>query len=372
MSNQFENIREEAKELISKAKKEQLTFYYEVRKYYQIAVTAVNGIVVDQKPNIENEVYMRVASHNGYTIDGSSTRTYLPDVMSRLYQTLRNLLGAHKGHVDIESLQQGTKKLTELRLSHEGNEVCTLEKLKDILELLQQDLPTELTNQFNVNFHLSMNYARGYAGGTDLEEKEYDDLQTNLEICISLKSNEASFITLNYFVPRPDIDVQDWMNKLVNKITIYAHILLKECEVIDPQSLMDQPHQIVLERAEDIFNNYQHFKSKIDSESFSMFSGSTDVQHHLMVNDISQREYATDTLLKGIHIVGIKGLRMGGTGGNEYVNIIPEYCYYYDNDKIVVVRVDEVQINSNKEIKFLENGRKLVHISSCTETSTEK
>jgi hypothetical protein len=94
----FENNIDEIPQVIQTTKKNKNSIFFEFKHTKSLKISRFNDQMCDLSTCVNASLFMQLISKEGYMIEGYSNRLYLSDVMSRLYQTLENLLKTNKGH----------------------------------------------------------------------------------------------------------------------------------------------------------------------------------------------------------------------------------------------------------------------------------
>jgi hypothetical protein len=186
----FENFAEEINAVISRSKKDNNTSIYTIQKAIQPHIQHFNGSVEENNITTIFGVNLSLISPEGHYIYGSTNRLHLPDFMSRLYQSLDNLLKANNGHKfcsdNVHDFIQ-TDKIVDLKYS----DIATfdLAYLNSVLGEVYSSLSDDLKNDLNFCLRIKGNYSLWATGNSMGGQSEYDDLFVTITCEINLKND---------------------------------------------------------------------------------------------------------------------------------------------------------------------------------------
>jgi hypothetical protein len=230
MDNHFENNIEEIDQIITRSKKDKSTSIFRIQRSRRLKIVQLNETIKECYVDSLEGVNMHLLSKEGFLIYGASDRMHLPDVITRLYQSLDNLLKANKGHkvqneITISNLPTETiSRIEYLDIAEWDIEYLT-SKMNEVYTLV----PEGLKEKINLKISLDGNHALWLIANSLGGRSEFDDFVMVLTWEISLKSNTSKNLCVSRI-----ISVSDLRNKKINTeevlidITSYANLLLTD------------------------------------------------------------------------------------------------------------------------------------------------
>ena len=154
----FENNIDEIPQVIQLSKKNKNSVFFEFKHTKNIFVSRFNNQVCDLNTCVNAGLHMQLLSKEGYLIEGYSNRLYLSDVMSRLYQSLENILKTNKGHKVASKIEASALKvLNPTKSTDKSVESYTLESLNlpAFLEEVYSSLSDQIKKSKNIYLEIS-------------------------------------------------------------------------------------------------------------------------------------------------------------------------------------------------------------------------
>ncbi len=230
MDNHFENNIEEINQIITRSKKDKSITIFRIQKSKRLTISQLNNEIEDCNIDTLEGVNMHLLSNDGYLIYGASDRMHLPDVITRLYQSLDNLLKANKGHkVRNNIVIQGLPNENISRIEYLDIAEWDIEYVKNILAQIYSDVPTALKDKLNLKFRLEGNHSLWLIANSQDGKAEFDDFSMIITWDISLKTNSSRNMSLSRLILASDIRSKKVnTNEIVAEIISYSKLLNTE------------------------------------------------------------------------------------------------------------------------------------------------
>jgi hypothetical protein len=202
MDNHFENNIEEINQIIGRSKKDKSTTIFRIQKSKRLHVNQRDNEVVGCHIDTLEGVNMHMLSDDGHLIYGASDRMHLPDVITRLYQSLDNLLKANKGHKVRSEIKAATLP-TEVfaKLQYLDLVEWSVEYYQNLLAQIYMDASDEVKENASLSFHIEGSHSLWLIANSEGGQSEFDDFSMTLTWKMSLKSNPWKSITVTKILP---------------------------------------------------------------------------------------------------------------------------------------------------------------------------
>lgn len=212
MNNFFENHFEEINLITNRSKKESRISYTRLQKASIYKLQSINSEVVHENIYNLEGINVHQVTDDGKVLFGSSDRVYLPDVATRLYQGLDNILNSYKTHKVHSHIFK--PKLDNDNYSNIENIDLSdweTEYFKEVLRNLFEDLSEESKSKFDIYFNLEGVHSLWQIFNPENKSKEFDEFLLTLNYKVEVK--ETSEIVLN---KSKKIKVNDIRSKKMN------------------------------------------------------------------------------------------------------------------------------------------------------------
>lgn len=226
MNNFFENHLEEIQLITSRSKKESRKSFSRLQKKQKFNLTTINGEVTQNEIHILEGINVHQYTDDGKVTLASSDRIYLPDVATRLYQSLDNILKAykpHKVHIGNETPEHDTENISiidYIDLSEWDNELF-LETLNNLYSSLSQ----EIKDKYDIEFDLDGNYSIWDIFTPNSQTVEFDEFLLILNYRLSEKGSTKHILDSRISIPAGQVRNKNIkLDKIVSEITIFAKL----------------------------------------------------------------------------------------------------------------------------------------------------
>ncbi len=230
MENYFENNIEEINQIISRSKKDKSTTIFRIQKSKVLTLHNYNGITESCDLRTLHGINMHLLSKEGNLIFGSSDRLYLPDVMTRLYQSLDNLLKANKGHKVQDQILFDTLPTNHVSVIDNINlSEDDLGYLEGVLESVYQEVREEFRNQLDIHTTMRGSYAVWLIGNSHGGRSERDEFDLQIDIEIASKEQYFNRVRFSHSVSSADLRNQKIPTKrIAERINEYAFFVCEK------------------------------------------------------------------------------------------------------------------------------------------------
>lgn len=184
----FENANEEIYSVISRAKKSKLKLNFTLSENKISKTRLCSSDLYHTNTDIYRHIDITLANEQGQYVRGVSGRSYLPDLMSRMYQYLENKLKSYKNH-KVKKHSQDNSALN----------IPNGLKYKELGEIIYSNLKTSLTGiiarleneavNISINVESTLCYTICQSYSQVKTESVYDSLSLELLFKISSKAN---------------------------------------------------------------------------------------------------------------------------------------------------------------------------------------
>lgn len=247
MNAYFENNIEEIEQIISRSHKDKNTSIFRIQKAKKLELGSFNSRIMKSSITTLYGVNMHILSREGYLIYGSSDRMHLPDVITRLYQSLDNLLRANNGHkvhrnIVIDSLPKD--EVSHIQNFDLGE--WDLEYPREILQKAYSSLAEDIRSEANITLQISGDYSLWSVSNSLGGKAEFDELMAYLTCEVSLKANPERKLCFSKLISASDLRNKDFdLEDTIKKITEDYLFLSKSSrfekvnfEKIDPEIVL--------------------------------------------------------------------------------------------------------------------------------------
>lgn len=206
MDNRFENNIEEITQIITRSKKDKNTTFFRIQKSKRLHIHQRDNEITDCHIDTLEGVNMHMLSQEGQLIYGASDRMHLPDVISRLYQSLGNLLKANKGHnvrekITVESLpNESVVKIENIDLAE-----WDIEYLKETLSRIYSEIQKETQSEASINFHIEGNHSLWLIANSEGGQSQFDDFTMSFKWKLTCKKNPSKSISATKLISGDDL-----------------------------------------------------------------------------------------------------------------------------------------------------------------------
>jgi effector-binding domain-containing protein len=227
MDNHFENNIEEINQIISRSKKDKSTTIFRIQKSKRLHVQQRNDQIIRCHIDTLEGVNMHMLSKDGQLIYGASDRMHLPDVITRLYQSLDNLLKANKGHKvrsEITIAPLPTEKISKLEYLDLAE--WNTEYYQNIQAQIFSEIPNEIKDAAHVSFHIEGNHSLWLIANSEGGQSQFDDFTMTLTWKLALKSNPWKGITVTKLIPLEQLRSQQIDTTVFSRDIIESYAVL--------------------------------------------------------------------------------------------------------------------------------------------------
>lgn len=232
MNAYFENFSEEINAVINRSRKDNNTSIYTIQKSIHPHVLQFNGVVEESFINTIFGVNLAIVSAEGYYIYGSTNRLHLPDFMSRLYQSLDNLLKANNGH-NCNTTNSLSELSNEVKENIQYSDVANFDisYLNSLLTEIYNSLDPEFKEKLNISLKICGNYSLWMSGNSLGGYTEYDDLFLTISCDIYRKADIHNSCSVSELITSENLREKNFkVEEYVQKIERYARAL---CDVTE-------------------------------------------------------------------------------------------------------------------------------------------
>ncbi len=203
MNNFFENHLEEIKLITSRSKKESRKSFSRLQKSNQYLLRMRNGETIENEIISVEGINLHQITEEGKVLFANSDRIYLPDVATRLYQNLDNILKSyksHKVHNDNKfhkGAEETTSQIDYIDLADWDNEY-----FRNVLNDTYSSVSDEAKERFHIEFTLDSLYSIWNIFNPESKITEFDEF----------------YLVLNYkiFDKEKDVLISDRFKKITN------------------------------------------------------------------------------------------------------------------------------------------------------------
>jgi len=227
MENCFENNTNEINQIITKVQKDKSTAIFKVARNKICTIEKVNNTVSEAFIDHHHQVSMHLYSSQGYYITGSSDKMYLPDVISRLYQSLDNLLKANKGHKvkkNIIAPELFSEVINDIQYTDISE--WDIPYYTSLLTKIYESIPAELCDDITCKIGIKGFYSLCMAANSNQGIREFDEFAVELYCELTTKNSMHRRLSINHILTAEDIRSKNIeFPELEKKLQLYAVIL---------------------------------------------------------------------------------------------------------------------------------------------------
>lgn len=306
MNNFFENHLDEIKLITTRSKKESRKSFSRLQKATEYVLKTVNGKICANEIKTIEGINVHQVTDEGKVLLGSSDRVYLPDVATRLYQGLDNILKSYKSHkvhdeeLELEYPAENNSRIEYVDLADWENSY-----LIDTVNNLFTKISSEAKSYFDIEINLDGIFSLWNIYNPNSKIAEFDEFYLVLNYKIYDKEKDILL-----FDKYKRITNSELRNKRINLdfisdfIESLVEIVKKETadsKKINPDlilfsnSLTSKLLLFLLSRKsqfESQFKNLKEFtNANLMSESFDHFGNELEAEKNLEKASFATRQY---------------------------------------------------------------------------------
>lgn len=206
----FENFSEEIESLISNTQRDNNIVHFNLQHGKEVNIVFFNNVLEKCTFDLIRKIDIQMITSEGYYIQGSSDRMYMNDVITRLYNSLNNLLKANKDHRVKKDISRDILNITSKKQEiYNEFEDWDTEFLTQFVNELYFSITEEYKQKLNIKLELKGNYSKCLSGISNTEDKNYID-SFNLNLICSIYHKENA---LNKYTISKNINFENFLNK---------------------------------------------------------------------------------------------------------------------------------------------------------------
>ena len=402
MNNFFENHLEEIKIITARSKKEARKSFSRLQKASEYILKIRNENVLENEVKTIEGINVHQLTKDGKVLIGSSDRIYLPDVATRLYQGLDNILKSYKSHkvhnedIVINSAEDNSNRIEYIDLAEWENEY-----LKETLVNLYESLSENAKKIFDIEFLLEGLFSIWNIYSPESKNSEFDEfyLILNYKICdktndillankykritnSDLRNKRVNLESIKIFIEElaeliskektvlekisPDLVL--FSNELTSQLLLFL-LSKKEQFLTEHKNLQEFSHSHLINENFDHFGRELNENNKVDESGFMPRQAKFHSKIHLMPRNLSLGDFSIqddnleqtikEMLLDAAKIYNKKKFvyifstnSINNTDFDQSFVINPTIALYFDGKESRLVDMNLVEINDFSHLEF--------------------
>jgi len=212
MNNFFENHFEEINLITNRSKKESRSTFTRLQKASIYKLESFNEKIFNENIYNLEGINVHQVTEDGKVLLGSSDRIYLPDIATRLYQELDDILKSYKSH------KVHSKHSTPISTSENSSNVENIdlydwdnEYFKELLTKLYESVELNVREKMNIIFELDGYHSLWNIFNPEHKSKEFDEFLLCLNYTVESKDTGETILN-----KCQKIQVNDIRSKRIN------------------------------------------------------------------------------------------------------------------------------------------------------------